>query len=63
MPIAQLYIIEGRTDEQKETLIREVSEAMARSLDAPMDRIRVMITEMPKQHFGIGGQSAKKLGR
>ncbi|HBM48652.1 MAG TPA: 2-hydroxymuconate tautomerase [Marinobacter sp.] len=63
MPIAQLYIIEGRTDEQKETLIREVSEAMARSLDAPMDRIRVMITEMPKQHFGIAGQSAKKLGR
>jgi len=40
-----------------------VSEAMARSIDAPMDRIRVMITEMPKQHFGIGGQSAKKLGR
>ncbi|MBK1887173.1 MULTISPECIES: 2-hydroxymuconate tautomerase [Marinobacter] len=63
MPIAQLYIIEGRSDEQKETLIREVSEAMARSLDAPMERIRVMITEMPKQHFGIAGQSAKKLGR
>ncbi|AHI32802.1 4-oxalocrotonate tautomerase [Marinobacter salarius] len=61
--MAQLYVIEGRTDEQKETLIQEVSEAMARSLDAPMDRIRVMITEMPKQHFGIGGQSAKKLGR
>ncbi|MBC7182870.1 MAG: 4-oxalocrotonate tautomerase family protein, partial [Marinobacter sp.] len=56
MPIAQLYIIEGRSDEQKETLIREVSEAMARSLDAPMERIRVMITEMPKQHFGIAGQ-------
>ena len=63
MPIAQLYIIEGRTDEQKETLIREVSEAMARSLDAPLERIRVMITEMPKQHFGIAGQSAKKIGR
>ncbi|MEE2652667.1 MAG: 2-hydroxymuconate tautomerase [Pseudomonadota bacterium] len=63
MPIAQLYIIEGRSDEQKETLIREVTEAMSRSLDAPMERIRVMITEMPKQHFGIAGQSAKKLGR
>ncbi|AOY89159.1 2-hydroxymuconate tautomerase [Marinobacter salinus] len=63
MPIAQLYIIEGRSDEQKETLIREVTEAMSRSLDAPMERIRVMITEMPAQHFGIAGQSAKKLGR
>lgn len=63
MPIAQLYIIEGRTDEQKETLIQEVTEAMSRSLDAPVERIRVLITEMPKQHFGIAGQSAKKLGR
>ncbi|MGO1500307.1 MAG: 2-hydroxymuconate tautomerase [Marinobacter sp.] len=63
MPIAQLYIIEGRSDEQKETLIREVSEAMSRSLDAPIERIRVLITEMPKQHFGIAGQSAKKMGR
>ncbi|MBL4842138.1 MAG: 4-oxalocrotonate tautomerase family protein [Thalassospira sp.] len=62
MPIAQLYIIEGRTADQKETLIREVSEAMARSLDAPMERVRVMITEMPEQHFGIGGQVVKRSG-
>jgi 4-oxalocrotonate tautomerase len=63
MPIAQLYIVEGRSDEQKETLIQDVSAAMARSLDAPMERIRVIITEMPKQNFGIAGQSVKKLGR
>ena len=31
MPIAQLYIIEGRSDEQKETLIREVTEAIHNS--------------------------------
>lgn len=63
MPVAQINILEGRTDEQKETLIREVSEAISRSLDAPLQSVRVIITEMPKQHFGIGGQSAKKLGR
>ncbi|PTU78714.1 2-hydroxymuconate tautomerase [Pseudomonas indoloxydans] len=63
MPIAQLYIIEGRTDEQKETLIRQVSEAMANSLDAPLERVRVIITEMPKNHFGIGGEPASKLRR
>ena len=63
MPIAQLYILEGRTDEQKETLIREVSEAMSRSLDAPIERVRVIITEMPKNHFGIGGEPASKVRR
>ncbi len=63
MPIAQLYILEGRNNEQKETLIREVSEAMSRSLDAPIERVRVIITEMPKNHFGIGGEPASKVRR
>ncbi len=63
MPIANIHIMEGRTDEQKERLIEEVTMAIARSLDAPVESVRVLIDEMPKQHFGIGGQSAKKLGR
>ena len=63
MPIAQIYIIEGRSDEQKEMLIDEVTTALSKSLGAPRENVRIMITEMPKQHFGIGGQSAKKLGR
>ncbi|OCX91315.1 MAG: 2-hydroxymuconate tautomerase [Pseudomonas sp. CO183] len=63
MPIAQIHILEGRNDEQKETLIREVSEAISRSLDAPLASVRVIITEMPKAHFGIGGESASKLKR
>lgn len=63
MPVAQINILEGRTDEQKEMLIREVTDAIARSLGAPTESVRIIITEMPKQHFGMGGQSAKKLGR
>ncbi|RQZ38014.1 4-oxalocrotonate tautomerase family protein [Burkholderia sp. Bp9090] len=63
MPVAHLYILEGRDDDKKERLIAEVSEAIHRSLDAPLESVRVIITEMPKAHFGIGGQSAKKRGR
>ncbi|GGB87222.1 hypothetical protein GCM10011352_11430 [Marinobacterium zhoushanense] len=63
MPIAVVHIMEGRSEEKKERLIAEVSEAIARSLDAPLESVRVLITEMPKEHFGIGGVSAKKLGR
>ncbi|MEQ8183469.1 2-hydroxymuconate tautomerase [Marinobacter salarius] len=61
MPIAQLYILEGRTDEQKENLIREVSEAMSRTIDSPIQRVRVIITEMPKNHFGIAGKPASRV--
>ncbi|KVT47753.1 2-hydroxymuconate tautomerase [Burkholderia multivorans] len=63
MPIAHLYILEGRDDDRKERLIAEVTEAIHRSLDAPVESVRVIITEMPKGHFGIGGRSAKRRGR
>jgi 4-oxalocrotonate tautomerase len=55
--------MEGRSDAQKEQLIAEVTTAIARSLGSPEANVRVIISEMPKQHFGIGGTSAKKLGR
>ena len=63
MPIAHLYILEGRPAEKKERLIAEVTDAIHRAIDAPVDSIRVLITEMPKEHFGIAGESAKKRGR
>ncbi|MOA13585.1 4-oxalocrotonate tautomerase [Pseudomonas linyingensis] len=61
MPIAHVHIMEGRSDEQKEAMIREVSEALARTLDSPLDRVRVLITELPKDHWGIGGEPASKV--
>lgn len=63
MPIATINILEGRTNEQKERLIVKMTEAIHESIDAPMASIRIIINEMPKQHFGIAGESAKKLGR
>lgn len=60
MPIAQINIIEGRSDEQKEKLIKKVTQAIHEAIDAPEQNVRVIINEMPKQHFGIGGESVKK---
>lgn len=61
MPIAVINIIEGRDDEKKEKLIRNVTKAIEKSLDAPKQSIRVIINEMPKQHYGIAGTSVKKM--
>jgi len=63
MPIATINIIEGRTDEQKERLIVKMTEAINEAIGAPIPSIRIIINEMPKQHFGIAGQSAKKMGK
>jgi len=63
MPIATINIIEGRTDEQKEKLIVKMTEAIHEAIDAPMPSIRIIINEMPKQHYAIAGQSIKKMGK
>ena len=63
MPIATINIVEGRSDEKKEELIAKVTQAIHEAIDAPIPTIRIILNEMPKQHFGIAGQSVKKMGR
>jgi 4-oxalocrotonate tautomerase len=63
MPIATINMLEGRTDEQKEKLIVKMTEAINEAIDAPIPSIRIIINEMPKQHFGIAGKSVKKMGK
>ncbi|MCK5748885.1 MAG: 2-hydroxymuconate tautomerase family protein, partial [Oricola sp.] len=51
MPIAEILIFEGRTDDQKREIMREVTDALARSMDAEPERIRVILKEIPTNHF------------
>jgi len=60
MPFIQINILEGRSPEKKEKLIREVSDVVAKVLEAPIGNIRVLIQEMPQEHWGIAGESVKK---
>ncbi|MBQ1343857.1 MAG: 4-oxalocrotonate tautomerase family protein [Firmicutes bacterium] len=59
MPIVQIHMLEGRSDEKKEALIAAVTQAIHETIDAPLDAIRIIIDEMPLQHYGIAGVSAK----
>jgi len=63
MPIAIVHLIEGRSEEKKKAMIIAVSNAIAESLEAPMESIRVIIQETPAANFGIAGQTAKDRGR
>lgn len=55
MPLVQIHILEGRTDEMKKRMIYEVTEAIHRSLDAPLEKIRIVVYEIPKNHWAVGG--------
>lgn len=48
-------MIEGRTDEQKRALVKEVTEAVSRTVNAPVENVTVFIEEMPKNHYGVAG--------
>ncbi|ASM77155.1 4-oxalocrotonate tautomerase [Vitreoscilla filiformis] len=63
MPFAQIYLLEGRTEEQKRAVIEKVTAALVEALGAPQQNVRVWIHDMPKENWGIGGQTAKDLGR
>lgn len=63
MPFAQIYMIEGRTEEQKRAVIEKVSAALVDATGAPIANVRVWIQEVPKENWGIAGVSAKDLGR
>ncbi len=63
MPFAQVYLIEGRTEDQKRKVIEKVTDALVEALGAPKENVRVWLTEVPKTQWGIAGKTAKDLGR
>ena len=63
MPFAQIYMLEGRSEAQKKAVIEKVTQALVEAVGAPVNTVRVMIQEVPKENWGIAGVSAKDLGR
>jgi 4-oxalocrotonate tautomerase len=63
MPFVQIYLMEGRSEEQKRAVIQKVTAAIVEAVDAPVENVRVWIHDMPKSNWGIAGETAKELGR
>jgi len=63
MPLIQVQIMEGRPPQKIDALIKNVTATVSETLDSPKENVRVIVTEVPKKHWGIGGTSAKDLGR
>lgn len=55
--VLKITMIEGRTAEQKDELISQLSEAAAENLGWPLEEVRVAIYEVSKHEWGIGGRS------
>lgn len=56
MLILRVTMMEGRTVEQKEALMQRLSEAAARHLGVPLGEVRMVIHEVPRGHWSVGGR-------
>lgn len=62
MPLAQLYIGKGRSYDQKKKLIEKVTEAIVESLGSEKGNVWVVLNEVPRSEWGIGGVPLGKPG-
>jgi 4-oxalocrotonate tautomerase len=60
MPLIEVHMLEGRTDEQKEKLLTAVTRAVHESIGAPLPTIRVWIQEVSPTEFMVGGELAAR---
>lgn len=60
MLVIKTTMMEGRTMEQKEALIRRLSETAADELGWPLEEVRTVIYEVSKNDWGIAGESVAK---
>jgi 4-oxalocrotonate tautomerase len=63
MIILQVYLIAGRTVEQKERLVEALTKAAAASLGLEYMAVQIVIKDLPNTDFGLAGKTAKSLGR
>ncbi|SHE62953.1 4-oxalocrotonate tautomerase [Ferrithrix thermotolerans DSM 19514] len=63
MPLIHVEMLEGRSEEIKEQLIAELTDTTVSVLGVNRESVRVVLVDVPKSHWGIGGVTAKELGR
>lgn len=59
--IVRTHMIRGRTREQKEAFVAQVTEAVCRVFEVPPDQVRVTLIEIERDGWGIGGLTARAL--
>lgn len=55
MPVVMVYMLPGRTDEQKRQLVKAMTDAMVNIAKAPAQNTAVLIHEVPQNDWSLGG--------
>jgi 4-oxalocrotonate tautomerase len=55
MPLAMISTLQGVSQDQKRAVIASVTNALAESLSVPPASVRVLVTEVDADAWGVGG--------
>jgi 4-oxalocrotonate tautomerase len=55
MPLIQVHLLKGRTDQQKRRLIQELTNVMVDVLGSDPVRVNVVVNEVDAENWGRGG--------
>lgn len=56
MPLVEIHMLEGRTDEQKRAVLDSVTHAIRDSLGVPLTSVRVWIQEFSPKDYMVAGE-------
>jgi 4-oxalocrotonate tautomerase len=60
MPLVQVTMWKGRNSEVKERLIQNLTSAVADTLEVPKEHVRIILYEVGREDWGVGGVPASK---
>lgn len=55
MPFIEVHMVKGRTNEQREKIVKAFTDALVEILGVSKDVVWIQFVEMPKTHFATGG--------
>ena len=56
MPIIRVEMFTGRTEQQKQALVRELTDAFVNAVGGTPESVNVVITDVDKSDWGSGGE-------
>ncbi len=57
MPIVHIELLEGRSQEQKNEMVKEVTAAIVKTTGANKEAVHIVITDMEKGNYAVGGKT------
>jgi len=60
MPVVKIDMWDGRSEEEKEKVIQNVTAAIVESCGCPKEAVTVVIDDIPKENWGSGGEQHSK---